>query len=136
MAVGVSDLRRSATNNRRGGLPSAKDRRRPKFVSPGMSFQHIGAAVDSPEVATTHPGYPSGYTVSSQQGRASISGDPNWTLQRSFSTPDVADPGLQGADSLQSGAAGEKKRNKLGYHRTSVACSKLPMVPIYLRLSG
>jgi len=30
----------------------------------------------------------------------------------------------------QSGSAGEKKRNKLGYHRTSVACGKLESIVV------
>lgn len=47
-------------------------------------------------------------------------------LRRSFSTPNTAKIQQQGAKETQSqsGAAADKKRNKLGYHRTSIACSK------------
>ncbi|POR36578.1 Uncharacterized protein TPAR_03250 [Tolypocladium paradoxum] len=49
----------------------------------------------------------------------------NMVLRRSFSTPNTAQIQQQGAQETQSqsGATGEKKRNKLGYHRTSIACS-------------
>ncbi|KAK2032563.1 hypothetical protein LX32DRAFT_582514 [Colletotrichum zoysiae] len=43
-------------------------------------------------------------------------------LRRSMSTPDVRPRQTSMSDANQSGLAGEKKRNKLGYHRTSVAC--------------
>ncbi|OHE93017.1 hypothetical protein CORC01_11656 [Colletotrichum orchidophilum] len=36
------------------------------------------------------------------------------------------DPTANVSDSSQSGQAGDKKRNKLGYHRTSVACDQPP----------
>lgn len=49
--------------------------------------------------------------------------DPSMVLKRSFSTPAVRS---MAQDTAQQGAASsnEKKRNKLGYHRTSIACSK------------
>ena len=125
MAVGVSELTHSITNVGGGGFPSVADRRRPKFMPPSdMSFQQPLPPLDSPEMATNQSGYPSSYDISTQQGPSSLGGDPNWTLQRSFSNPDVAGPGHHNAEPLQSGVAGEKKRNKLGYHRTSVACSE------------
>ncbi|KAK1600021.1 uncharacterized protein LY79DRAFT_585669 [Colletotrichum navitas] len=43
-------------------------------------------------------------------------------LRRSMSTPDVRPRQTSISDANQSGLASEKKRNKLGYHRTSVAC--------------
>ncbi|PMB69003.1 hypothetical protein BM221_005589 [Beauveria bassiana] len=46
--------------------------------------------------------------------------EPSPILKRSFSTPTVRD---MAQDSPTT--AGEKKRNKLGYHRTSIACSEL-----------
>ncbi|KAJ6780140.1 hypothetical protein PWT90_10513 [Aphanocladium album] len=45
-------------------------------------------------------------------------GEPNPILKRSYSTPAVRSMAQESATS-----AGEKKRNKLGYHRTSIACS-------------
>jgi hypothetical protein len=50
---------------------------------------------------------------------------PYWPSQRSFSTPDASQLPLEALDPLPSGSGvGEKKKNKLGYHRTPVACSK------------
>ncbi|KAM3506499.1 hypothetical protein MY11210_007540 [Beauveria gryllotalpidicola] len=43
--------------------------------------------------------------------------DPSPILKRSFSTPTVRDMAQESPTT-----AGEKKRNKLGYHRTSIAC--------------
>jgi hypothetical protein len=48
-----------------------------------------------------------------------------WPTQRSFSMPDASQLPLEALDPLPSGSGvGEKKKNKLGYHRTPVACSK------------
>ncbi|RDA95942.1 hypothetical protein CP533_5794 [Ophiocordyceps camponoti-saundersi (nom. inval.)] len=47
-------------------------------------------------------------------------------LRRSFSTPNATQMQQQQGtqeSTCQTGATGEKKRNKLGYHRTSIACS-------------
>ncbi|GKT82933.1 fungal Zn binuclear cluster domain containing protein [Colletotrichum tofieldiae] len=44
-------------------------------------------------------------------------------LKRSMSTPNVRPQQANTSDPSQSGLAGDKKRNKLGYHRTSVACA-------------
>ncbi|GAB0132970.1 hypothetical protein EsDP_00001390 [Epichloe bromicola] len=50
---------------------------------------------------------------------------PGAVLKRSFSTPDTAELERDSTEEAQSQhtAAAEKKRNKLGYHRTSIACS-------------
>lgn len=51
-------------------------------------------------------------------------------LRRCFSTPNAAQTSQQATTESQPqpGASGEKKRNKLGYHRTSIACSKLQIL--------
>lgn len=51
--------------------------------------------------------------------------DSNPMLKRSYSTPAVKTMGssILSEQSPQSSNSGEKKRNKLGYHRTSIACS-------------
>ncbi|RFU73888.1 fungal zn binuclear cluster domain containing [Trichoderma arundinaceum] len=55
---------------------------------------------------------------------SSIRGNPTHVLKRSFSTPSVG--GATPTSYLESQSfapqMGEKKRNKLGYHRTSIAC--------------
>ncbi|KAK2592871.1 hypothetical protein QQS21_009438 [Conoideocrella luteorostrata] len=58
-------------------------------------------------------------------GSAEHPKSPNTVLKRSFSTPDTAQLQRNAAEESQSQqtSAGEKKRNKLGYHRTSIACS-------------
>lgn len=55
-----------------------------------------------------------------------LKGDPdsNAVLKRSFSTPAVRSM-ARDYNQQPASATGEKKRNKLGYHRTSIACSKL-----------
>lgn len=49
----------------------------------------------------------------------------NPSLRRSYSMPDTG-PGQYPEQGQAHATLGEKKRNKLGYHRTSIACSKLP----------
>ncbi|GJC77876.1 hypothetical protein ColLi_00714 [Colletotrichum liriopes] len=49
-------------------------------------------------------------------------------LKRSMSTPNVRPRQANTSDPSQSGLAGDKKRNKLGYHRTSVACAPAHLV--------
>lgn len=44
-------------------------------------------------------------------------------IKRSVSTPNVRSQ-QNAPDHLQMGMSGDKRRNKLGYHRTSVACGK------------
>ncbi|QUC18695.1 uncharacterized protein UV8b_02936 [Ustilaginoidea virens] len=58
--------------------------------------------------------------VSSEHQRS-----PKSVLKKSFSTPDAAQLHRTAAEEaqVQQVLSGEKKRNKLGYHRTSVACS-------------
>ncbi|KAI1333991.1 hypothetical protein F5Y15DRAFT_430112 [Xylariaceae sp. FL0016] len=43
-------------------------------------------------------------------------------LKRSLSTPNVRPQGMSDSDSGPLGLHGDKKRNKLGYHRTPIAC--------------
>ena len=49
---------------------------------------------------------------------------PPMALQRSMSTPDTRRLFQAGHDAFQTISGGERRRNKLGYHRTSVACGK------------
>ncbi|RYP06748.1 hypothetical protein DL765_009377 [Monosporascus sp. GIB2] len=61
-------------------------------------------------------------TAPSVQGR-----DPPSTtskLRRSTSTPNVRPQGTHDADAGSFGLSGEKKRNKLGYHRSAMACGR------------
>ena len=69
------------------------------------------------------PTLPSLSSDSNQQKRkrspSKSSMKPNKVIKKSSSTPHMARPDGPGS-------ADEKKRNKLGYHRTSVACGKCP----------
>lgn len=49
--------------------------------------------------------------------------DSDQTLRRSFSIPSSGPAQQSDSEQGQLPAHGEKKRNKLGYHRTSIACS-------------
>ena len=55
------------------------------------------------------------------------SSDP--ALKRSYSSPDAAKSDREVTEEVQAQqtSAAEKKRNKLGYHRTSIACSTFEM---------
>lgn len=85
----------------------------------------------------SHAPYLTGYPVPSQQqphpgmtdprtSQLSMhdTREPSLGLRRSFSTPNAVPYPDAGMDQAQGGMPGEKKRNKLGYHRSSVACGK------------
>ncbi|KAL3963792.1 hypothetical protein ACCO45_000796 [Purpureocillium lilacinum] len=59
-----------------------------------------------------------------RDSEGSYDDNPGSALRRSFSTPNASQmqQGTSGAQ-MSTGGTGEKKRNKLGYHRTSIACS-------------
>lgn len=82
------------------------------------------------------PSYDASYELSASQDderyQSSSSSEQtkgaNDVLKRSFSSPNTTQlQQMSSHDDSQSQhpTAGEKKRNKLGYHRTSIACSKL-----------
>jgi hypothetical protein len=54
-------------------------------------------------------------------------------IVRSTSTPDIC--GQAAADAALA-ASVEKRRNKLGYHRTSVACGMMPMILCFMFSQG
>ncbi|KAI0478541.1 hypothetical protein GGR56DRAFT_689418 [Xylariaceae sp. FL0804] len=99
------------------------------LVTDIMSYPYRPTQED-PEADLTHqsylPGYPPPSTSSMErmplaQRRETLS---RFKLKKSLSTPNVRP---QGNDLLSEhgslGLSGEKKRNKLGYHRTLVACT-------------
>lgn len=59
-----------------------------------------------------------------QERRDSILQASRRKSKRSMNKPNVKLRQANISDSSQSGQAGDKKRNKLGYHRTSVACGR------------
>ncbi|KAK1456372.1 hypothetical protein CCUS01_10121 [Colletotrichum cuscutae] len=61
-----------------------------------------------------------------QERRDSILQASRRKSKRSMNKPNVRLWQANISDSSQSGQAGDKKRNKLGYHRTSVACDQAP----------
>lgn len=101
-----------------------------------MSYQYMAQSTNQLGIDVTQPGYIPGFKLSSQDPSA-LDGDgkksegsyeekkSGVSLRRSFSTPNAAQM-QQSTQDAQShaGTTGEKKRNKLGYHRTSIPCSK------------
>lgn len=64
------------------------------------------------------------------QNRSIAVGQRHAKMKRSLSTPNVRGQSISDAAAA---AAAEKRRNKLGYHRTSVACGKLSPSLLYIR---
>ncbi|PFH57383.1 hypothetical protein XA68_15144 [Ophiocordyceps unilateralis] len=101
-----------------------------------MSYQYMASPTNQTGIDMSQPGgYRSSFNLPSQDPSVldaeckesdgsyeeHKAGD---VLRRSFSTPNTTTQMQQQAtQDTQTGAAGEKKRNKLGYHRTSIACS-------------
>lgn len=113
----------------------------PEQMTSIMSYQYPpppppnGAEMDMP-----HSGYMPNYSVppppsstidirhppdttGSLKDRKDSYSQASMKLKRSLSTPNVRPQGAS-TDHPPLGLAGEKRRNKLGYHRTSVACGK------------
>ncbi|KAK6189593.1 nuclear pore complex subunit [Pestalotiopsis sp. IQ-011] len=74
-----------------------------------------------PGVHLTQPVLPAQGSMSLAQRRDKINNA--LKLRRPETTPNVRTQGTNESAHGQFGSAGEKKRNKLGYHRTSVACT-------------
>lgn len=58
----------------------------------------------------------------SMKNRGNAAASKSAKIKRSMSTPNVR--GQASADAAALALSAEKRRNKLGYHRTSVACGK------------
>lgn len=102
-----------------------------------MSYQYPpppppnGAEMDMP-----HSGYMPNYSVPpptdlrphetsmSLKERKDSFSQASMTLKRSLSTPNVRPQQSAGPEQTSMSLAAEKRRNKLGYHRTSVACGE------------
>jgi hypothetical protein len=107
-----------------------------------MAYQYPPSAVSGSEMDVSQASYHPGYTLPSQQQQTSgntadprtshmslnDSRAPDLALRRSFSTPNAMPFPSATTDDAHAGASGEKKRNKLGYHRTSVACGKIQIM--------
>ncbi|KAF6818605.1 fungal zn binuclear cluster domain containing protein [Colletotrichum sojae] len=102
-----------------------------------MSYQYPPPLPpNGPEVDVSHPGYAPGYSApapgpsqmvprsheQSLKERKESYAQASLTLKRSLSKPNARLRQANLSDPNQAALAGEKKRNKLGYHRTSVAC--------------
>ena len=95
-----------------------------------MSYQYIAPPPHDPamEYSPAFRIMPQDSSAPEGDGRdseGSYDDNPGSALRRSFSTPNASQmqQGTSGAQ-MSTGGTGEKKRNKLGYHRTSIACSK------------
>ncbi|KAI9171479.1 Halotolerance protein 9 [Paramyrothecium foliicola] len=102
-----------------------------------MSYQYPLLSSEHGPLDGSQAPYPMAFDVSHQEmqansmisrnaSRVSLNGvaDPSLSTRRSFSTPTSSTQQDSASDQgAQTGANGEKKRTKLGYHRTSIACS-------------
>ncbi|OAQ84006.1 hypothetical protein VFPBJ_02774 [Purpureocillium lilacinum] len=93
-----------------------------------MSYQYIAPPPHDPamEYSPAFRIMPQDSSAPEGDGRdseGSYDDNPGSALRRSFSTPNASQmqQGTSGAQ-MSTGGTGEKKRNKLGYHRTSIAC--------------
>jgi hypothetical protein len=106
----------------------------PMDNGPGFLSPPFGSQINIPLPGTPHSTLP----LTTQRRRRSSKGSITSTkLKRSVSTPNVRGLGI--ADAGMSLA--DKRRNKLGYHRTSVACGiwclyKVNVQPLILRIVG
>lgn len=109
----------STFSSETGGLPVSMSY---PYPSPGLdtssmipSYHHPldQEQMDSPgQMNPSSPGKNRGLTANSKSAK----------IKRSMSTPNVR--GQSSADAAAMALQAEKRRNKLGYHRTSVACGK------------
>ncbi|KAK2006893.1 hypothetical protein LZ32DRAFT_543045 [Colletotrichum eremochloae] len=92
------------------------------YSGTGMGVSHPGYApnYDAPAPMPL-PMDPRNQEQSLKERKESFS-QASLKLRRSMSTPNVRPRQTSTSDANQSGLASDKKRNKLGYHRTSVAC--------------
>lgn len=108
-----------------------------------MSYQYPPPPPNGADMNVHNSGYLPAYSMSLQQPPPMGTTDPRGSpirhmehrdhdtfLKRSFSTPDARSqhqviPEAQQQSPTEGDLAGERRRNKLGYHRTSVACGKL-----------
>lgn len=102
-----------------------------------MSYQYPPLP-NTPEVDMSHPGYAPGYSApapgppmmvprshdQSIKEREESFPQASLKLKRSRTKPNVRPRQANIPDPSQAALANDKKRNKLGYHRTSVACGK------------
>ncbi|KAK1639100.1 hypothetical protein BDP81DRAFT_514957 [Colletotrichum phormii] len=96
-------------------------------LSSDMEVPHSGFAPNfgasgSGQASTGH----GAHDPTDQERRDSILQASRRKSRRSLNKPNVRLRQANISDSSQSGQAGDKKRNKLGYHRTSVACDQAP----------
>jgi hypothetical protein len=91
--------------------------------SMGMSSPSMIPSLHSvPQDHTQQPSPPATTKAASPPSRPGSVPSKASKLKRSVSTPNVRPP--MSADAAALALSAEKKRNKLGYHRTSVACGK------------
>jgi hypothetical protein len=116
----------------------------PEQMTTIMSYQYPPPPPpNGAEMDMSHPGYMQNYNVPPQtsstldmrsaqdlKDRRDSLAQANLKLKRSLSTPNVRPQ--QPPDHTPLGMSAEKRRNKLGYHRTSVACGKSFFFSFYL----
>ena len=88
--------------------------------SPGFVPEPTSATFSPADSSFSFPNEPpTSVPNANRRRKSSTKGTPSAVIKRSMSSPNVR--GLSSAVELP-GSLAEKRRNKLGYHRTSVAC--------------
>ncbi|KAI4273201.1 MAG: hypothetical protein LQ337_004808 [Flavoplaca oasis] len=118
--------RDSKADIRTSSMASAPDQSLP---SPMDNAPNHISPLDQPVIASLHSQQPmsrASASLAAARRRRSSKGPMSSSLKRSASTPNVR--GLIAPESSMSLA--DKRRNKLGYHRTSVACGRSFLSPV------
>lgn len=102
---------------------------------PSEYLPSYGATVPGHTASSSIDGPPS-HEASPLEGRRESSSQADKELKRSVSSPNVRPHTSNPSDPQQMGLPGEKKKNKLGYHRTSVACGEYHATAYAGRLEG
>jgi len=115
-----------------GPIPMASDSESSHTDTHSQGFSPLlGYPEALPPQRTTKASMGGILSPSSARRRTSVKGDRPSLLKRAVSSPNVRD--LANLDTSAMSSA-EKKRNKLGYHRTSVACGMLSSADLTLGL--
>ncbi|KAL2756246.1 hypothetical protein ACRALDRAFT_2027820 [Sodiomyces alcalophilus JCM 7366] len=91
-------------------------------LAPSGYLPSYGATTVSGHGASASIDTPPSHETSSLKDRRDSSSQADEELKRSVSSPNVRPHSSNASEHHQIGLPGEKKKNKLGYHRTSVAC--------------
>ena len=115
-----------------GGPQAELSSTEPGQIPVSMAYQYPSSGLESSMIPSYHhppldreqPQSPASTTPASPslKNKGSSAGSKSAKIKRSMSTPNVR--GQSTADAAALALSADKRRNKLGYHRTSVACGE------------